>query len=808
MKVLFAVSNEKISEAIIKKYQKEYKEIISYKNVYYFNAILKEIQRDKSYDRIVISEDLEPFANNDYDAIDKFLFEKLDNISDEATGGDGGDTPIILICSDRRTKSEQLLVKLFGIGIYDAILGSDRSIEQVCQLIRKPRSKKEAKIYYKIESDEVSYQIESEDSVSEVEIQNILMHYKKLDKNEEAYVDSFNNIASQYTDSQLKLIIKFLPLNVKAVLEVKSPKYQSLMTFSGMNAKQQIVNKQKQEKQEKQEKLKINFIENQMNKDKEIKQVVVPSAVDPTNVRKLSKKSQKTMKIDNFDVNEEQENIKEPEILQIEENIPQTEQEPPKRKRGRPRKVDTTPKEEIEEKPKRKRGRPRKVVVEEPTEQMKIKTTNNNEDDIDDILNPIKNNKKEMKNILPEIEDIDEPMLPGFDDKDEIQLPGFKEEIEDEMILPGFDDSEEDDDDDEAVQLQDIEDDDIEEEDNYNSQNNKYDDEMILPGMSDYEEDEEDDDEEDEIIFNSRTNVLDETNTVEGLWDETQNMAGTDLETTTEVTNINIENLITKDKKIVAFVGTSKNGTSFMVNNLAQMFSDMGINTAILDVTQNKNAYYIYTKNEEELRSVAYNCMDKLSKGFAEGIKVKQNLTVYTSLPTLQKKENYESVLKTLIGNHSLVLIDCDFETPLQYFYASQEIYLVQSMDILTIQPLTAFLRELKAKGILKQEKFKVIINKTLKVRSLDAKLITGGISCYNDPSMSVIIQLFDKEKMKYFAIPFDQNAYAKYLDGLAECKMSLNGYSKNLISDLKKLAGSVYPLLDKKYTPRKIGSK
>ena len=44
MKVLFAVSNEEISENIVKKYQKEYKEIISYKNVYYFNAILKELQ--------------------------------------------------------------------------------------------------------------------------------------------------------------------------------------------------------------------------------------------------------------------------------------------------------------------------------------------------------------------------------------------------------------------------------------------------------------------------------------------------------------------------------------------------------------------------------------------------------------------------------------------------------------------------------------------------------------------------------------------------------------------------------------------
>ena len=104
MKVLFAVNNDEISNAIVKKYQKDYKEILSYKNVYYFNAILKELQKDKTYDRVVISEDLEPFANNNYDTIDKFLFDKLDNISDEATNAEGNDTDIILICTDRRSK--------------------------------------------------------------------------------------------------------------------------------------------------------------------------------------------------------------------------------------------------------------------------------------------------------------------------------------------------------------------------------------------------------------------------------------------------------------------------------------------------------------------------------------------------------------------------------------------------------------------------------------------------------------------------------------------------------------------------------
>ena len=112
MRVLFAVNNEKISEAITKKYQSMYKEIISGKNVYFFNAIIKELQKDKSYDRIVIGEDLEPYANNNYEVIDNFLYDKLDSISDEASNSREGDIPIILIATDRRERRDSLLAKL------------------------------------------------------------------------------------------------------------------------------------------------------------------------------------------------------------------------------------------------------------------------------------------------------------------------------------------------------------------------------------------------------------------------------------------------------------------------------------------------------------------------------------------------------------------------------------------------------------------------------------------------------------------------------------------------------------------------
>ena len=233
MKVLFAVNDENISTSIVKKYQKQYKEIISYKNVYYFNAILKELQRNKNYDRVVISEDLEEFTSSSLEQKDKFIFDRLDSISDEAVAADGSDIPIILICSERRTKSEDILVKLFGIGIYNAIIGKDRTTEEVCKLINKTRSKKEAKVYYKVDSENVNYEKENDSDVSEVEMQNILMHFKKLGNNEERYAESFKNIVSQYTQEQLKVIIAVLPNNVKEVLSETSPEYQKIVYPAG-----------------------------------------------------------------------------------------------------------------------------------------------------------------------------------------------------------------------------------------------------------------------------------------------------------------------------------------------------------------------------------------------------------------------------------------------------------------------------------------------------------------------------------------------------------------------------------------------
>ena len=711
MKVLFAVNDENISTSIVKKYQKNYKEIISYKNVYYFNAILKELQRNKSYDRIVISEDLEEFTSSSYAQKDKFIFDRLDNISDEAVTTTGNDIPIILICSERRKKSEEILVKLFGIGVYNAIIGEDRSTDEVCRLINKPRAKKDAKVYYEIDSEKVSYEKESEKDVSEMEMQNILVHFKKLGNQEEKYEESFNNIASQYNDDQMKVIIAILPENVKDVLQERSDEY---LRLTGKARKVRSTNTNSRKTSTRSLGSKKGTVEKLLdveeNKIRLTKPVVVPTTMEKNLYKKVSTKKPVEVDIEEL----EEDPIKEPK---------------PKR-RGRPRKEQVMEETPQEEKPKR-RGRPKKAVQEEIKIENKAVSLPGFEEEND-------YSKEEFENI-------------NYKPKKLEQAPS---------ILPGFDEDYEED-----------EEEDYDIEENYTTRE-------VEPTENRMRE-----------YHNSVVSYGDSNNQYDNIIDDAE-----------------LESLLSSNKKIAAFVGTSKNGTSFIVNNVAQILSGMGVNTAILDATQNKNSYYIYTKNDEELRRTAVNCLENLKNSTANGIKVNNNLTVYTTIPNQNDTiKNSRPIIQTLLKNHSVVLIDCDFNTPIEYFSKSQEIYLIQSMDVLTIQALTAFLRDLKAKDALEERKIRIVLNKLLKIRGVSEKNIIGGMSNYNDPEMSFMTELFDRNLVKVAAqIPFDEDVYAKYLEGLIQCEIKLNGYPKEFKQKLNNLADVVFSVSSNSGSQRK----
>lgn len=863
MRVLFAVNNEKISEAITKKYQSMYKEIISGKNVYFFNAIIKELQKDKSYDRIVIGEDLEPYANNNYEVIDNFLYDKLDSISDEASNSREGDIPIILIATDRRERRDSLLAKLFSMGIYNVLIGQDRRIDNVCKLINMPRTKKEAKVYYGIDGEEVEYTDSNMDTVKEEEIQHILNHYKKLGKNEDLYVKSFEEIAEQYTDTQLKLITKYLPLNVRAVLEERCPKYQQVMIGSVKNqvTKGRTGKKITTKNIESKNVNKIELIDKELQKAKLTKPVVIPSAINMQNVKKAYTTKQDTTqevlnstnstmhdieqnnvmpRIEQSDdafsslFDEEPEDVQpniqnnpvpkyiepkpieqeyvQPITLQQGDNnlnlqqfgketntMPENEEsnqtepvQPVKKGRGRPRKEKTPEEIAMEEaKVKKGRGRPKKIV--EPEEKVENEAVTLPEPEEDDDINLFDLNNQVSSNVQEQ--NSDDVMLPGFED--ETPAPKFEQPVENKPVdffkrdfnndlfennempqLPGMESFNNN----KIVEPQ---------EENKPEEKNEYEENGGYLG-GDLQQNNT------QNLNNSEMNNY--SNSFEYFNKNNQIQGSNAINTVANIIqneNTATSNLVTSDCKIVSFVGTSKNGTSFLVNNLAVLLSNKGIKTAILDLTKNKNAYYIYTLNEDALREKSFRCIDGLRSGVADGIQVSKNLTVYTTLPGENPSiDDYENILDTLSKNYSLVLLDCDFDTNFNYFAESHEIYLVQTYDILTIQPLTAFLNELKYKNILNPNKLRIVINKTLKLRKLTDKMVIGGISCYNDPASTYINTLFDKDNVKYTTIPFEDQTYGRYLERLVDCEISLNGYSKIFLDALQRLGDMVYPLI------------
>ena len=452
--------------------------------------------------------------------------------------------------------------------------------------------------------------------------------------------------------------------------------------------------------------LKIGFIESSNGKRNLGRPVIIPSAV---NTNKVKKMSAKTTASSGLNIPEPIEPIIDGIDDEDTSSVPEPVEEVKTKRRGRPPKKKTE--EEVvkaeESKPKR-RGRPPKKKQEE--------ITMPGFDDDDD---------EPQVNTMPGFDDDDEPQvntMPGFDDDDEPQvntMPGFDDDDEPQVnTVPGFDDDDE-------------------------SQAN------TIPGFDDDDNDPQIDNSSD---FSSTTQsngyIPFDLNSPTGRSNDYNQTKLTNTRRTYPTDAIDA--LLTREKKIVTFVGTSKNGTSFLVNNLALSLSKKGIDVAILDATRNRNAYYIYTENEEDLRQIAEKSIPNLINGVAAGLKVDKNLTVYTALPDDDvPMEQYEEILSTLVKNHSLILIDCDFETDFGYFAASQEIYLVQSMDIITIQPLTAFLRDLQSKNIYQPENLRIVINKELPVKTLTVKNIIGGLSFYNDPSMSFMRELFNRETAK-----------------------------------------------------------
>ena len=1020
MKVLFAVSNSNITDSVVSRYQQKFKEIITSKNVYYFNAIINELQKDKSYDSIVISEDLEPISNNNYDAIDKFILEKLDRISDEASKITGEDIPIIFICSDRRTNNDKLLRSLFSMSIYNALVGNDRSINNVCDLINKPRNKKEAKKYYQIENDNdvVDYvsQNGKEELVSETQMQSILSYYNKIGNNEKKCVEAFDRISTQYDQTQLRLIAKMLPMSVKAILEQKSATYQRLMTGGTVLSNGNDVRYSNNN-----ESNKLDFLEKDLERSKLSAPVVIPASINinknnnrrannaitnnglntNANITNDNNFNQNNNLIgnNNFNTNSNLTEGKNPNpnensynqsmlynnyannpysmsnsfnnmgggytmTNQIQPNEPinsnlssninfenettanvekslQNEtsnlgidEEVKKRGRGRPKKVKP-----VEENGalKRGRGRPKKIVTEpennaenntniqnienkqlqqqneqitntnsnsivsqspymqantnnygttgsktnnvygqtdstpyevsssntnNPSEQISVNPYDNlessinnqydqtninpyevsrlnnngfldqqNKNDNNDIkqgqninnsynqtennqqnsntnnlYNPMESSQQNLNtnNLYNPMEsnqqnlntnNLYNPMESNQQNSNTNNLYNPMESSQQNSNTNNFYSSMESGQ--QNSSTNNFYNQGERTQQNLNSTNNPYD-EMNSTKQNPYGSMQQNsyNSYNQNNNFNNRgyQNDPNQRNSVSG-YDEFGFYSTELVNNNPQKENNNVNMMPNNTKgKIATFVGTTKNGTSFIINNLAQYMSQGNVKIAILDATRNKNDYYMFTNNDQRLMKIASSSVQSLATGSINGIKINNNLTVFTSIPDSMSAVNSNQVIDTLQENFDISLIDCDFESDPNYFIHANEIYLVQTMDAFTIQPLTKFLSNLKSRNVLDESKLRIIINKYVNLKRLDYRLIIGGMSKYNEPSMTLQRDLFNPNNVKNVIVPFNEQNYEKYLEEIAMCQLSLDGFTQDLLSSLETIKQMVFP--------------
>ena len=256
---------------------------------------------------------------------------------------------------------------------------------------------------------------------------------------------------------------------------------------------------------------------------------------------------------------------------------------------------------------------------------------------------------------------------------------------------------------------------------------------------------------------------------------------------------VSINELLKDNKKVISFLGSKQSGVTFLINNIARIMARRGIDVAILNMTSNKDTYYIYTQNKESIRVSIKNNFKDLSEGKLNGLKVENNLTVYTDLPSEKEYSvKVENILETLLKKYQIVLIDTDFSTNVDYFTYSQRVYLVQTMDMLTIQPLTEFLSKLKSQNAINSEKIRIILNKYINLDEISVRQLIGGLAFYNDPSMTYMQQLFEKNGARYTTISYDQHAYEAYLKDIAKYQISIDDNSTEFREELERLTDDV----------------
>lgn len=848
MKVLFAIASENWSKNITESYYNKYGETLEYKNVFYFKALVDEVKRDKTYNVIVIHEDMEQFKAKDIEQLDAKLFSYVDSITDEVQ-----DAEIIYICSDRRTKDDKFIVRLYSIGIYNILIGEDRTVSNLCEVIKRPKTKKEAKEYLDIDSGSINETgIIRDDEVDEMQMMNILNFYDRIREEPEKYVPTFDQIASQYSRAQLKVIASWLPKDIQEVI-YSDPKYKFLLLSSNNqetkkeNESKNVPNVKKIERKHSQDffgvfKKMINkepknsqnepSIKNDTNEEIRRRQAELSKKEEilkeqAESARKASEEAEAQRQRLEEQARKEEEERRQQELAkqaQIEEAKRQQELAEKARKEAEARRQQELAEKAKKEEEARKQKELAERAKKEAEARQKALQSNN------DIVDPVVENTVPVKaNDSSDIQ-VEKIVTETPKQRQDTETTVKKDSIIEDKLVSVVD----------STPKSNVIEQRIKEQEAAEIARR----EAILKMQREQDENKKNGQAEvakavskpvETVVQNkAENNVQDRSNVADlaeqkrikeererlaieqekirraqaeieaekqRLKEEQERLAnerkqGIGMPVPTERNIYEATQVVSyAQKKLVVFVGANKAGTTFMTNAVANALADQKVLTAILDMTRDKSMYYIYNQSDKTLRKMASECMQCMSQGEDKYLPISKYLKVYTTVPgtmsDIRRSYKHKAILDTAKNNNNVTIVDADFTTPIDYFEYASDIFIVQDMDILKMQETTLFLREMKNRNI-DMSKIRIIINKYTKC-ILTPKRIIEGLSYFKDPEMTFTDTLLNN-KIKYSVIPYNLNNYVKYTESLAKGTMSFKGYSADFLEAINEVVEQVYP--------------
>lgn len=848
MKVLFAIASENWSKNITESYYNKYGETLEYKNVFYFKALVDEVKRDKTYNVIVIHEDMEQFKAKDIEQLDAKLFSYVDSITDEVQ-----DAEIIYICSDRRTKDDKFIVRLYSIGIYNILIGEDRTVSNLCEVIKRPKTKKEAKEYLDIDSGSINETgIIRDDEVDEMQMMNILNFYDRIREEPEKYVPTFDQIASQYSRAQLKVIASWLPKDIQEVI-YSDPKYKFLLLSSNNqetkkeNESKNVPNVKKIERKHSQDffgvfKKMINkepknsqnepSIKNDTNEENRRRQAELSKKEEilkeqAESARKASEEAEAQRQRLEEQARKEEEERRQQELAkqaQIEEAKRQQELAEKARKEAEARRQQELAEKAKKEEEARKQKELAERAKKEAEARQKALQSNN------DIVDPVVENTVPVKaNDSSDIQ-VEKIVTETPKQRQDTETTVKKDSIIEDKLVSVVD----------STPKSNVIEQRIKEQEAAEIARR----EAILKMQREQDENKKNGQAEvakavskpvETVVQNkAENNVQDRSNAADlaeqkrikeererlaieqekirraqaeieaekqRLKEEQERLAnerkqGIGMPVPTERNVYEATQVVSyAQKKLVVFVGANKAGTTFMTNAVANALADQKVLTAILDMTRDKSMYYIYNQSDKTLRKMASECMQCMSQGEDKYLPISKYLKVYTTVPgtvsDVRRSYKHKAILDTAKNNNNVTIVDADFTTPIDYFEYASDIFIVQDMDILKMQETTLFLREMKNRNI-DMSKIRIIINKYTKC-ILTPKRIIEGLSYFKDPEMTFTDTLLNN-KIKYSVIPYNLNNYVKYTESLAKGTMSFKGYSADFLEAINEVVEQVYP--------------